>query len=205
MSALEIKYKPINKDEWLPDRCLSFLKPLYVSDIVPEGGCPSFSLSYTNGDRKLLEKLYHEALTRYGCCGYVAWNGDNVVGHHTFFPFVLAREIRFYGWRDNEQPIYTETLVHNCISLINDSKYRRKGIGSNLVRKSLKWAKLAGWKRFEVHKVLPDNGKAYSSEQKSCVTFWKKLGFSIFRSSKAADELMKLYDVSQVYSMFLDL
>ncbi|MFW9854302.1 MAG: GNAT family N-acetyltransferase [Candidatus Thorarchaeota archaeon] len=203
--TLEIRYLPITADQWFPDRCLSIKQPLSVYRIKPETGCPSLSLFYTQGDRKILEDLYQGALERYGCCGHLAWQGDQVIGFNTFFPWELSRRIKFYGWGSDQIKAPGETLIHNCISLINHSKYRRKQIGSNLIKYSLNWGRNNGWKRFEVYNVLPNNNEAFTSEQKSCVSFWEKLGFSVFHTEKASDELNKLYNIHRVFYMYIGL
>ena len=176
--------RPIRMDEWLPDRCMRPAVPIDPKTVAPEHGCPSLTAyceKLAPGSREKLEMLYRGVLDRFGCCGFVAWVGDRVVGYNNFFPREVAQDIRFYGW-GTEEDTEPSTLIHNCISILNNPKFLRKGIGTNLMQRSLSWAKANGWKWFEVHQIFPDHPEHWPGEQKSCPTFWKKLGFEVFRS-----------------------
>ncbi|MFX1355607.1 MAG: GNAT family N-acetyltransferase, partial [Promethearchaeota archaeon] len=194
-------------DEWLPDRCMSVNTLLNPKNLSLEQGCPSLSThceKFSPGSRKKLEALYCDVISRFGCCGFIAWFGEQVIGYNNFFPRKIAKDIRFYGW-GNDDDRDPSTLVHNCISITRNSKYRRRGIGIDLMTHSLQWAKDNGWKRFEVHKVLPSNSNGISSEQKSGQIFWEKLGFKVFRTEEACNETKRMYGVSERYSMVLEL
>lgn len=188
MAKLDYEIKPIAMDEWLPDRCMGYGKAVDPKRLRPAPGCNSLSIFYTNGDRKKLETLYTKTIAAYGCCGFIAWLGRRVVGYNTFFPRTIAARIKFYGWGTDED-IDESTLVHNCITLRGDPAYRRQGIGSSLIRASLKWGKEHGWQRFEVHLVLPDDPSHWIDEQKSCVTFWRKLGLEVYRTHENFERL----------------
>ena len=125
--------------------------------------------------------MYREVLHSCGCCGFVAWVGGRIAGYNNFFPREWARKIGFYGW-GREENTSPRTLVHNCISIKLNERYRRKGIGTSLIEHSLDWAKQAGWKRFEVHLVTADSPAHFDGEQKSCRGFWTKLGFHVLRT-----------------------
>ena len=184
MNELDYQIRPIRMDEWLPDRCMGPGEPIDPKTVEPEPGCGSLTKhceKLTPGSRQKLVALYRDVLDRYGCCGFVAWVGGRVVGYKNFFPREVARDIRFYGW-GTEEDTEPSTLVHNCVSLLSNPHFLRKGIGTSLVRHSLSWGKANDWKRFEVHEVYPDHPQHWSGEQKTCPTFWEKLGFSVFRS-----------------------
>lgn len=57
-----------------------------------------------------------------------------------FFPQKIAQKIKFYGWGDAYDKS-ARILVHHCISIIRNVNYRHKGIGTNLIKHSLEWAK----------------------------------------------------------------
>ncbi len=184
MTDLQYEIRPIRVDEWLPDRCMGPGDPIDPKTAKPEIGCGSLSThceKLAPGSREKLVALYRDVLDRFRCCGFVAWVGDCVVGYNNFFPREVARDIRFYGW-GTEEDTEPSTLVHNCISILSNPKFLRKGIGRNLIRHSLVWAKTNGWKRFEVHLVYPDHPEHYAGEQKSCPMFWRKLGFEVIRT-----------------------
>jgi GNAT superfamily N-acetyltransferase len=198
------KIEPIRAEVWLPDRCMPSGEPLDPKTVVCEAGCPSLHSFYTKGSREKLETLYRKVLDRTGCCGFVAWVGGRVVGYNNFFPREVAQDIKFYGWGrpEDDTPL---TLVHNCISIIRNADYRRKHVGTRLIGRSLDWAKQNGWKRFEVHLVLPDIPAGFQNDQKSCQTFWNTLGFKVFRTEEACQETRDVYGVNRRYSMVLDL
>lgn len=202
MSSYEIR--PITSEEWLPDRCLSLEIPFNPKTASLNAGCASLGGFYTKGSRERLDRLYHAVLKNVGCCGFVAWENGCVVAYNNFFPHEIAQMTRFYGW-GSDSDISHGTLVHHCLTLVRHPDYRHNGIGTNLITHSLNWAAQNGWRRFEVHNVLPDNPKGYEQEQKGCAGFWHRLGFDITRTETADRETRKMYQVTLRYSMRLDL
>ena len=204
---MDYDIRAISLDEWLPDRCMPGGDPLDPAALKPEHGCGSLAehcQKFAPGNRRLLEELYRDVLDRFGCCGFVAWHEGRVVGYNNFFPREIAREIRFYGWGTDEDSC-PKTLVHNCISVLRNDKFRRKGIGANLMLHSLRWGKSREWERMEVHLVLPNVANGFANEQKSGRAFWEKLGFGVFRSEEACPATKKIYGVNDRYSMAVDL
>ena len=195
--------KPISADTWLPDRCLGGGQAFDPRVHTPESGCTSLDWFYIYGSREKLEVIYRQAIEEYGGCGFVTWEEHSVIAYHNFFPREMAREIRFFGW-GTEEDTHERTLVHNCLTMVR-GPYFRRGICSTLVRRSLAWAKEKGWQRFEVHLVLPDCQKGWRGEQKTCRTFWEKLGFRVYRSQEADEETRRIFGVDTRYSMFLGL
>jgi GNAT superfamily N-acetyltransferase len=203
MLKLSLDIRPISLDEWLPDRCLGGGRPIDPEAISAESGCSSLDWFYTHGSREKLVDIYLKAIEEYGGCGFVAWLDDKIVGYHTFFPREMARKIKFFGW-GNPEDASPNTLVHNCVTHIRGD-YSRKKIGTHLVKRSLAWGKENGWKRFEVHLVLPDIEDGFRNEQKSCRTFWEKFGLMVYRTKPASEETRKEYGVDIRYSMAVDL
>jgi GNAT superfamily N-acetyltransferase len=194
--------KPIRLDEWLPDRCLNGIEPFDPKINLPETGCPSLNYSQKN-TRETLEQLYRLTINKYGGCGFVAREKEKVIAYHNFFPLEIAQKIKFYGCgSDQVQPV--RTLVHNCLTIVKGD-YLRKGIASSLVKESINWARMNVWKRFEVHLVLPDCEKGWQSDQKSCSTFWERLGFRIYKEYDAGKDAEQFYGVTKLYSMCLSL
>jgi GNAT superfamily N-acetyltransferase len=203
MNIDNLEIKPIRLDEWLPDRCLVWDEPFDPSANEPQAGCSSLDRFCTHGDRNKLESIYKEAINCFGGCGFIVWERSKVVAYHTFFPRQMAQRIKFFGW-GTEEDTSSYAIVHNCVTSIR-GPYRRKGIGSSLIKHSLKWCQEQGWKRFEAHLVLPDCAEGWKGEQKSCKTFWVKLGFTVFRTEEADEETKSFYGVDKRYSMFIDL
>jgi GNAT superfamily N-acetyltransferase len=207
MEEIIYTIKPISPEEWLPDRCMNVKDPLDPKMLKPERGCPG--LLYGIGQsqpwtRKNLDELYCGVIGTYHCCGFIAWENDRIIGYNNFFPSRIARDINFYGWGNNENTS-SDTLVHNCISIVSNDKYRRHKIGTNLIKKSLEWAKKAGWKHFEVHLVLPNIASGFENEQKSALAFWGKIGFSIVSENQANEATKKFYKVDKRYSLSISL
>lgn len=197
-----IKIKPIKLNEWLPDRCLNGLEPFDPKSHLPESGCPSLNYFQKN-NRETLEQLYKLTFNNYGGCGFVAWDNDKIIAYHNFFPSEIAQKIRFYGFGfDSTQS--GKTLIHNCLTIVKGD-YLRKGISSRLVKASIEWARTNIWKRFEVHSVIPDCEKGWQSDQKSCLSFWGRFGFKIFKEYDADEETKQFYGVTKRYSMYLPL
>lgn len=197
-----IKIKPIKLDEWLPDRCLTGLEPFDSNTHLPESGCSSLNYFQKN-NREILVQLYQLTIKKYGGCGFIAWENDKIVAYHNFFPMAIARQIKFYGYGfDLVQA--DETLIHNCLTIVKGD-YLRKGICSHLVKASIDWARTNDWKRFEVHLVLPDCELGWQSNQKSCLSFWEKFGFRIFKEYDADMGTIQFYGVTKRYSMYLSL
>lgn len=196
-----ITIKPINPDEWLPDRCLTGSEPFDPECHLPQAGCPGINYSLQN-DRKTLEQLYRSAIKEYGGCGFVAWDNNKVIAYHNFFPSEIARKIKFYGYGIG---LYNpdRVLIHNCLSIVRVRDYLRQGICSRLVETSIGWAKNNGWKRFEVYSVLPDSEIGWQSDQKSCLTFWKRLGFEVLNEYDADKMSKEYYGTTKRYSMYL--
>lgn len=202
MMTENIIIKPINLNEWLPDRCLNGSEPFDPNSNSPGIGCPGMNYSYKN-NRKTLELLYKVTINKYGGCGFIAWEDDKIIAYHNFFPAETAKQVKFYGW-GFESADKDQTLVHNCLSIVRGD-YLRKGISSRLVETSIAWAKANDWKRFEVHSILPDCEKGWQSDQKSCWSFWKRFGFRIFREYSADKETEQYYGITRRYSVYLRL
>ena len=202
-TAYEIR--PINAWEWLPDRCMPIEEPLDLRGLAPRYGCPGLlSGGARIRNRAEFEEFYRNVLDRFVCCGFVAWEGDRIIGYTNFFPREIARQIKFYGWgeAEGERP---DTLIHHCISIVRNPNWRRRGIGTGLVRHSLEWAQAHRWKRYEVHRVLPDLDKGATNEQKAVLSFWRKFGFSIIGEEEADDETRRYYGADRRYSLALDM
>jgi len=194
--------KPIQLNEWLPDRCLNGSEPFDPTSHLPEAGCPSINFSIKN-NREDLEQLYQLAINKYGGCGFIAWENNKIIAYHNFFPSEIAQKIKFYGYgSDSEQ--HNKTLIHNCLTIVKGN-YLQKGICSHLIKTSIDWAKINGWERIEIHRVLPDCEKGWQSDQKSCLTFWERFGFRVFKEYNVDEETERYYGITKNYSMYLTL
>lgn len=170
---MDCEIRPISPGEWLPDRCMPAGAPLDPAELKPEPGRASLAHrceKFTPGSRGLLEGLYRAALSHVGCCGFVAWYEGKIVGYNGFFPREIAADIRFYGW-GTEVDTAPKTLVHNCVSILRNDAFGRKGIGTNLMLHSLRWGTSHGWERIKVHPVLPNAASCFANEQKAGQAF----------------------------------
>jgi hypothetical protein len=197
-----IDIRPIAQTEWLPDRCLKGIETFIPNSTSIENGCPS--LNYFKKLTPLtLKDLYKLTIDKFGNCGYVAWENDKVIAYHNFFPLEIAQDIRFFGFGGNVIR-YNKILIHNCLTILGHD-YLRKGICTALVKNSINWAIQNGWEKFEVHMVLPNCDICWQSDQKSCTSFWERLGFKIDNEYEADKETKEHYHVVKRYSMSLSL
>jgi GNAT superfamily N-acetyltransferase len=200
MNTDSIAIRPIRMDEWLPDRCLRGKGPIDPNSYAPESGCPGINY-FKKNDRESLEQLYQLTISKYGGCGFVAWEKGKIIAYHNFFPSEIAHEIKFYGY-GSDSDLSAGTLVHNCLTIAG-GEYVRKGIASRLVRESVDWAGTNGWKKFEIHLVLPDCEKGWTSDQKSCLSFWERFGFKVYKEYDADKVTGQYYGVTKIFSMYL--
>lgn len=198
----DIEIRRVKLDEWLPDRCLNGAEPFDPNTNLPQTGCSSLNC-FKKNNRKALVQLYDSTIKKYGTCGFVAWYKNKVIAYINFFPKEEADRIKFYGYGFNSDSP-EKTLVHNCLTIVKGD-YLRKGISSRLVENSIAWGKANGWERFEVHSVLPDCEKGWQSSQKSCLSFWKRFGFKVFKKYDANDATRNYYGVTKIYSIYLPL
>ena len=192
----ETDIRPIMADEYLPDRCMR-PQPLDPRTAKRQQGCTSLSRAGNLGTD--LQTFFTGVLKAYEGCGFVAWDGPLVVGHITFFPTEVADRVRFWGWGHNDIPS-RRALVINCITLCENHKYRKKGIGTKLAQVSVDWAHTHDWPRIEVHRVYTGEGTcspAWGGLQKGCKPFWDSIGFEVFRTSTKHETLTACIEASR--------
>lgn len=130
----------------------------------------------------------------------LAWDGEQVVGTLRFYPKAIASLAEAGGLclqqlhpaGSSEQlverrfPLLEEiedrTLVVNCLltgsAAHEENRYRRRGLGSQLVRHLAEWARGRGWRSIEAttHEDLP---VLYGITGSAGRRFWEKLGFEL--------------------------
>ncbi len=171
--------RPISTSEWLPDRCLRLRGPLDPATTEPQGGCERLKGFFTGGQRDKLVALYEDCLLRHGCCGFVAWDGAQVVGYNTFFPKDWS-PTRPVPTGERRQP---GALHHHCISVVESEQVGEETIAEQLIQRTLGWARENGWERFEVQAVLPASLACRRVLQVYDRAFWEKMGL------RATDEI----------------
>ncbi len=140
-------------------------------------------------------------LTRvYGACAIVVRAGDEVVGLLRFYPKAVWDMVGAGGlclqqdhpwgpaddFANSDFPplahIQDRTLVVHCLmtgcARQKEHPYQRKGLGSQMVRTLIEWAKLKGWSRIEAA-AFEDLPIIYEITGSAGHTFWEKLGFSV--------------------------
>ena len=141
----------------------------------------------------LAEKL----IETYGTCAIVTRNGAKIIGSVRFYPKWLFSkgyegmcfqqdypcgpderlvEMQFPPLEELED----KTLKIHCLmagpQVTEDNPYRRKGVGSQMVRTLINWATEKGWEAIEATAYEGLN-IIYSVSGAAGQEFWKKLGF----------------------------
>jgi hypothetical protein len=140
-------------------------------------------------------------LTRtYGACAILARDGDRIVGQLRFYPKAVS-DMKGAGglclqqdypagpaddFAESDFPapgqIEDKILAVHCLMTgcpqQNENPYQRKGIGTNLVRALIHWAKANGWERIEANS-FEDLPIIYEITGCAGHAFWEKLGFAI--------------------------
>lgn len=182
---MQYEIRPISVEQWLPDRCLRFKEPFKPSESQPAAGCERLQAVFSKGERSRLVALYEDILLRYGCCGFVAWQGEMVLGYNTFFPRNWSPTLP----RGQADLISQGTLVHHCISIADSEKFREDEMAGEMIRRSLTWARDHGWERFEVSDVYHDKLPFANMIRRHYRSFWEKLGFQVERETDSGGRL----------------
>jgi len=140
----------------------------------------------------------------YGSCAVVARHGTHIVGQLRFYPKIVCDMAApgpglcmqqtfpagpaddFIG--NNFPPldqIADKTLFVHCLMTGSpqqeDNPYKRKGLGSRLVRTLAGWAREEGWHAVEAT-AYADLPSIYAVTGQAGKTFYEKLGFSVIET-----------------------
>ncbi len=154
---------------------------------------------YHGRNLAILEKCTH----LYGSCAMLACAKGEVIGILRFYPTELAAlpeagllclqqdfpagPADNFAARDWPAPevIVDRTLAVHCLTVGKPGEavdpYRRRGIGTALVRALIAWARAYGWRRIEAT-AYADLGLLYTVTGQAGLTFWRKLGFQVLHS-----------------------
>jgi GNAT superfamily N-acetyltransferase len=151
---------------------------------------------YSRRNIPLLIKLTNT----YGACAILARDGDRVVGHLRFYPKAISEIVGAGGLCLQQDPpngpdkdfaggdfpvpdeLADRTLKVHCLMtgspLQKENPYQRKGIGSQMVRKLIEWARANGWEGIEAE-AFEDLPIIYECTGSAGHTFWEKMGFRL--------------------------
>ncbi|OGO05616.1 MAG: hypothetical protein A2Y73_01065 [Chloroflexi bacterium RBG_13_56_8] len=144
----------------------------------------------------VLRKIMHT----YGACAMLAWDGTRVVGFLRFYPkaIMAMEEAGFLCLQQAYPDGASERLVRNCFPPLEEmgdktllvhclmvgspyweeNPYRRKGIGTRLVRALMRWAKDCGWEAIEAF-AFEELDVIYDASGATGKRFWERLGFQM--------------------------
>jgi|SaaInl7_200m_RNA_FD_contig_21_2482284_length_926_multi_7_in_0_out_0_1 GNAT superfamily N-acetyltransferase len=153
-------------------------------------------IRYRDRNTPLLMKLTRT----YGACAIIARDADQIVGQLRFYPKAVCDMEGSGGlclqqdhpsgpaenFADSDFPdpahIENKTLAVHCLmtgsSQQKENPYKRKGIGTCMVRALIEWAKANGWERIEADS-FEDIPIIYEITGSAGHTFWEKMGFHI--------------------------
>jgi GNAT superfamily N-acetyltransferase len=154
-------------DEYVFDRCplKRPLNPMNLSEDTYPG--------YGERAKGVRRRFFQEVKNKYGNCVLFAWNDDEIIGFLIFLPKTVARKIGLKT-SPNDNLLH-QTLNYVCMQLV--SNYRKKGLGTKMVKSLITWAKNNGWKRkhticeVEIGMKIGDgvgrylNGRTWDSKQ----------------------------------------
>jgi GNAT superfamily N-acetyltransferase len=136
----------------------------------------------------------------YGACAVVAYDGDEIVGMLRFYPkevyeiygagHLCMQQVWPYGPAQDfanvnflpPEQLSDRTLLVHCLMTGSpqqaENPYQRKGLGSQMARKLIEWARDNGWTAVEAT-AYEDLPLVYAITGTTGKTFWEKLGFHI--------------------------
>jgi len=195
MAVADVVIEPMT-EQFVLWRCLHG-GPLSISTIENVTPHPAMDWSATRARNiPLLRKL----ITAYGSCAILAYDGEQIIGQLRFYPKELPQAGAMClqqafpnGPADDlvEQPfppleaLTDKTLLVHCLMTGSpsqkDNPYQRQGIGGQMVRELIRWARERGWQSIEAptHEDLP---LLYAVTGTAGRTFWEKLGFRVVRT-----------------------
>ena len=146
-------------------KCLDNEEVKKLKELQSKKNAPEIYKHYPNHD-KWLDKLHHDIKTnkKYVFCAYI---GDKLVGN------IIVKN--------------TETSISEIKNIYVDKNWRKKGIGTRLLKYAEDYAIKKGYKRIEVK--VPCN-------EKECIDFFKKNGYTLkstYKSRKTGEDIAILY------------
>ena len=95
---------------------------------------------------------------RYGSCGVMAVDADTIVGKVRFSPNGLGEGVPECVQQDAEalaafdpdslparEALESQSLVLWCLQVVDDARYRRRGIATAMLERTIAWARNDGW------------------------------------------------------------
>ncbi|MFC1735716.1 hypothetical protein ACFL1X_06330 [Candidatus Hydrogenedentota bacterium] len=139
--------------------------------------------------------LLKEIIDTYGTCGILARDGEHVVGSLRFYPKEVcspgqlclqgsptgpSEHVKTKRPLPSLDQIEDKTLMVHCMStgspFQENNPYQRKGLGTQMVKELICWAKENGWEAIEANAV-EDLSILYEHTGQGGKRFWEKLGF----------------------------
>lgn len=147
-------------------------------------------------------RFHEELMKRYGNSAILAWCGPEVVGFVNFYPDNFDSPAALCPgvesklnekFAETEWPTQpSDTLAISCVNI--SEGFRRKQVGSALVKHVIAWAKENGYRRITA-------GANDTQWWVPCKPFWEKLGFRVYRTEEF--EKPREDGEKRVYSMEL--
>jgi hypothetical protein len=167
-------------------------------------------------------QFLRKVINVYGSCGILAWDDDDVVGCVRFFPQALLDMMGVESLCMQQKPPYgihpdvlemdfptadeakRKPLRVNCMMTCPPSQkeysYRRKGVGSAMIRELISWARENKWSSVTA-KAYNDLNAIYEITGQAGRMFWEKLGFSVVFQAVAEEisgDFLKLLEEQAV-------
>ncbi len=141
---------------------------LPVAAITRSEQQPSWLEQDQNLPTGTIARLLNALSRAYGACGLMAVEGDAIVGKVRFAPDTLPGEVpqcvqqypdRMLAFEPGLLPTFEQlepkALRLWCVQVVDDTRFRRKGIATELVRQTSAWARQTGYDEIRLQAVLP--------------------------------------------------
>ena len=200
---------PVDSATWAPSWNVdaSELPPHPWSDETIRGlATDCAGISHGNCENPAGQEFFREMIQRYATCAILAWDGQKVVGQIRFYPMNIARLIAVSQTdlspvldctaacepEEDEGTLWVQCVM-TCKPYRDAERAKRvrarKGVGVQLARALIPWAREHGWKRI-VKVAHCELDWFYGIQGGGGKAFWEKVGFRVARSfHKRAFEL----------------
>jgi len=184
------------REGWVLTSCLHS-GPIALSEVTRAAESPS----WLERDAKLpagtIARGLNALCARYGSCGVMAVDGDAVVGKVRFGP-ALAQDLipecaqqfadRWPSFDPDGLPP-SKALRIWCVQVVDDGRYRRRGIATAMLERAIAWAREEGWEEIHAGATLAI-GPLLEWTGAFSVDAYARLGFSV-AASRVSPELLE--------------
>jgi len=176
--------------------------PVPLADLARATEEPSWLEREAGLQTGTIARMLNALCREYGSCGVMAVDDEQVIGKVRFSPDGLARVAPECVQQDAEAlaafdpdllPAKATVLPGGlriwCLQVVDDARYRGKGIATEMMRQVIEWARIGGWERISA-KAIPTIPPLLDWTGLFSVDAYQRLGFTRV-GSEASPELLE--------------